>query len=165
MRLKPGRQDHLKAPIPPLSGEFAKSEKFYYLTTGGLALAITEDGHKELLGLWISENEGSKFWLGVLTDLQNRGVKDIFITCVDGLTGFPEAIAAAFPRSQVQLCIVHMVRNSLRYVSSNDVKAVAKDLKAIYNCGTLTELALDEFSKKWSDKYPSIRKILAKELG
>jgi len=125
-----------------------------------LALAITEDGHKDLLGLWISQNEGSKFWLSVLTDLQNRGVEDVFIACVDGLTGFPDAIATAFPRSQVQLCIVHMVRNSLRYVPSKDMKAVAKDLKSIYNCGTLAEaeVALDEFSKKWSDKYPNIEK-------
>lgn len=125
-----------------------------------LALAITEDGHKELLGLWISENEGSKFWLSILTDLQNRGVEDVFIACVDGLTGFPEAIATAFPRSQVQLCIVHMVRSSLRYVTSKDMKVVAKDLKAIYNCGTLAEAeqALDDFSKKWSEKYPNIEK-------
>ena len=123
-----------------------------------LALAITEEGYKELLGLWISENEGSKFWLSVLTELQNRGVKDVFIFCVDGLSGFPEAIEAAFPKAQTQLCIVHMVRNSLRYVTTKDMKAVAQDLKAIYSSTTLeaAERALSEFSKKWSVKYPRI---------
>jgi putative transposase len=125
-----------------------------------LAMGITSEGQKDLLGLWISENEGSKFWLGVLTDLQNRGVKDIFIFAVDGLTGFPEAIAAAFPKSKVQLCVVHMVRNSLRYVPSKDMKAVARDLKAIYNSATLdgAETAVDEFAKKWSSQYPHIEK-------
>lgn len=125
-----------------------------------LALGITEEGHKDLLGLWISENEGSKFWLSVLTDLQNRGVKDIFIACVDGLTGFPEAINAAFPRTKVQLCIVHMVRNSLRYVSAKDMKLVAKDLKQIYNSANLAEAekALDNFSAKWSSQYPNIER-------
>ncbi len=125
-----------------------------------LALGVTEDGHKDLLGLWLSENEGSKFWLSVLTDLQNRGVKDIIITSVDGLSGFPEAISTAFPKAKVQLCIVHMVRNSLRYVPAKDMKAVAKDLKSIYNSATLAaaEKALDDFSEKWSDKYPNIEK-------
>jgi transposase-like protein len=125
-----------------------------------LALGINEDGLKDLLGLWISENEGSKFWLSVLTDLQNRGVQDIFIACVDGLKGFPEAIEAAFPKTKVQLCIVHMVRNSLRYVPSKDMKAVAKDLKEIYNSPNLdaAQAALDAFAKKWSSKYPSIEK-------
>lgn len=130
-----------------------------------LALGITKDGRKDLLGLWISKNEGSKFWLSILTELQNRGVKDIFIFAVDGLSGFPEAIAAAFPKAKVQLCIVHMVRNSLRYVSSNDMKEVAKDLKAIYNSATLSEAekALDEFAKKWSAKYPHIEKSWRKK--
>lgn len=125
-----------------------------------LALGINCDGQKDLLGLWISENEGAKFWLSVLTDLQNRGVKDIFIACVDGLTGFPDAISAAFPKAKVQLCIVHMVRNSLRYVPSKDMKAVAKDLKAIYGSATLTEAekALEDFAEKWSAKYPNIEK-------
>jgi transposase-like protein len=125
-----------------------------------LALGVTEEGHKDLLGLWISENEGSKFWLSVLTDLQNRGVNDIFICCVDGLTGFPDAIAAAFPRAKVQLCIVHMVRNSLRYVPAKDMKAVAKSLKAIYSSPTLmdAEKALEEFCETWSSKYPTIEK-------
>jgi transposase-like protein len=125
-----------------------------------LALGINKEGHKDLLGLWISENEGSKFWLSVLTDLQTRGVKDIFIACVDGLTGFPEAIGASFPKAKVQLCIVHMVRNSLRYVPSKDMKEVAKDLKNIYKSRSETEAsaALDIFSTKWSSKYPNIEK-------
>lgn len=125
-----------------------------------LALGVTCDGHKDLLGLWISEKEGAKFWLGVLTDLQQRGVKDIFIACVDGLTGFPDAIEAAFPKSKIQLCIVHMVRNSLRYVPAKDMKAVAKDLKTIYGSATLAEAekALDDFSEKWSEKYPQIER-------
>lgn len=97
-----------------------------------LALGVSLEGKKELLGLWLSENEGAKFWLSVLTELKNRGVKDVFIACVDGLTGFPEAVAAAFPRTQVQLCIVHMVRNSLRFVSWKDRKTVAAGLRKIY---------------------------------
>jgi len=94
-----------------------------------LALGINMEGHKELLGMWLSENEGAKFWLNVLTELQNRGVNDILIACVDGLKGFPDAIQTVFPQAQVQLCIVHMVRNSLRYVSWKDYKAVTTDLK------------------------------------
>jgi len=125
-----------------------------------LALGITEDGHKDLLGLWIAENEGAKFWLSILTDLQTRGVQDIFIACVDGLTGFPEAIEASFPKTKVQLCIVHMVRNSLRYVPAKDMKAVAKDLKAIYRSRNATDAAaaLDAFAATWSEKYPTIEK-------
>lgn len=123
-----------------------------------LALAINLSGQKELLGLWIAENEGSKFWLSVLTELNQRGVKDIFIACVDGLTGFPEAINAVFPKTKIQLCIVHLVRNSLRYVPHKDMKAVASDLKAIYRAATLeaAEAALLEFGKKWDKKYPAI---------
>lgn len=123
-----------------------------------LALAVNVAGQKELLGLWIAENEGSKFWLSVLTELNQRGVKDIFIACVDGLTGFPEAINAIFPKTKVQLCIVHLVRNSLRYVPHKDMKAVALDLKAIYRATTLeaAEAALLEFGEKWDKKYPAI---------
>lgn len=123
-----------------------------------LALAISLEGQKELLGLWIAENEGSKFWLSVLTELNQRGVKDIFIACVDGLTGFPEAINAVFPKTKVQLCIVHLVRNSLRYVPHKDMKAVALDLKSIYRATTLesAEAALLEFGEKWDKKYPAI---------
>ena len=102
-----------------------------------LALGITMDGEKELLGLWLSESEGAKFWLSVFTELQNRGVQDCFIACVDGLKGLPEAIEAVFPKTQVQLCIVHKVRNSLRYVPWKERRAVAADLRAIYGAATL----------------------------
>jgi putative transposase len=123
-----------------------------------LALGVNCEGHKELLGLWISENEGSKFWLSVLTELNQRGIKDILIACVDGLTGFPEAINAVFPKTRIQLCIVHLVRNSLRYVSYKDMKAVAADLKAIYQSvnAEQAENALLAFGEKWDSKYPSI---------
>lgn len=123
-----------------------------------VALGVNCEGRKELMGLWISENEGSKFWLSVLTELNNRGVKDIFIACVDGLTGFPEAINTVFPKTKIQLCIVHMVRNSLRYVPHKDMKSVAGDLKAIYRAVTLdqAEDALLLFGEKWDSKYPAI---------
>ncbi len=101
-----------------------------------LALGINIDGHKELLGIWISENEGAKFWLGVLTELSQRGFEDILIACVDGLKGFPDAINTAYPQTHIQLCIVHMVRNSLKYVSWKDYKAVTADLKLIYRSST-----------------------------
>ncbi len=109
-----------------------------------LALGVNMEGHKELLGLWLSENEGAKFWLNVLTELQNRGVKDILIACVDGLKGFPDAINTAFPETQIQLCIVHMVRNSMKYVPWKDYKAVTADLKKIYKPVTEDE-ALQRF--------------------
>jgi putative transposase len=123
-----------------------------------VALGVNCEGRKELMGLWISENEGSKFWLSVLTELNNRGVKDIFIACVDGLTGFPEAINTVFPKTKIQLCIVHLVRNSLRYVPHKDMKAVAGDLKSIYRAVTLdqAEEALLLFGEKWDSKYPAI---------
>ena len=125
-----------------------------------LALGVNLEGHKELLGLWLSENEGAKFWLSVLTELQNRGVKDILIACVDGLKGFPDAIAGAFPETQIQLCIVHMVRNSIKFVPWKDYKAVTADLKQIYQSVTEDEalLALDHFAERWDDKYPQISK-------
>jgi putative transposase len=125
-----------------------------------LALGVNLSGRKELLGLWIAENESSKFWLSVLTELQNRGVKDIFIACVDGLTGFPAAIEAVFPRTRVQLCIVHLVRNSLSYVSYKDRQAVAADLKKVYGAATeaAAEQALVEFSERWDQQYPTISK-------
>lgn len=104
-----------------------------------MALGINLEGQKELLGMWISENEGSKFWLDVLTQLQNRGVHDILIACVDGLTGFPQAITTVFPKTQVQLCMVHMVRNSLRYVAAKHMKEVAHDLKMIYHSVTASK--------------------------
>jgi putative transposase len=123
-----------------------------------LALGINMEGHKELLGMWLSENEGAKFWLGILTELQNRGVKDILIACVDGLKGFPDAIQAVFPQTQIQLCIVHMVRNSVKYVPWKDYKPVTADLKRIYQSVTEEEalLALDQFADRWDDKYPQI---------
>lgn len=123
-----------------------------------LALGVNMDGHKELLGLWMSENEGAKFWLGVLTELQNRGIKDVLIACVDGLKGFPDAINTVFPQTQIQLCIVHMVRNSIKYVPWKDYKAVTADLKQIYQSATEEEalLALERFAERWDDKYPQI---------
>jgi len=123
-----------------------------------VALGVNMDGKKELLGLWMSDNEGSKFWLSVLTELQNRGLQDIFIACVDGLTGFPDAIGVAYPQTKVQLCIVHMVRNSLRYVADKDMKSVATDLKTIYHAPSADAalIALDAFAAKWDDKYSRI---------
>jgi putative transposase len=123
-----------------------------------LALGVNLQGQKELLGMWMTQNESSKFWLSVLTELQNRGLKDIFIACCDGLTGFPDAIEAVFPKTQVQLCIVHRVRNSLSYVSYKDRKAVAADLKLIYTSATETEAEqqLVAFAEKWDKQYPTI---------
>lgn len=123
-----------------------------------LALGVNMEGHKELLGMWLSENEGAKFWLSVLTELQNRGVKDILIACVDGLKGFPDAINNVYPDTQIQLCIVHMVRNSVKYVPWKDYKPVTADLKQIYQAVTEDEalLALDNFSARWDAQYPQI---------
>ncbi len=125
-----------------------------------VAIGVNLDGHKELLGLWLSENEGAKFWLSVLTDMKNRGLADIFVACVDGLTGFPDAIRTVYEKAKVQLCIVHLVRAALRYVSDTDSKAVARDLKKIYNAATLpeAETALEEFTSTWDKKYPTIAK-------
>ncbi len=123
-----------------------------------LALGINTDGEKELLGLWMAQTEGAKFWLSVMNELKNRGVQDIFIACVDGLKGFPEAIEAVFPKTQVQLCIVHQIRHSLRYVNWKQRKAIAADLKRIYGAATLAEaeLALTEFAGKWDEQHPTI---------
>jgi len=123
-----------------------------------LAIGITMTGQKDVLGLWIAQTEGAKFWLQVVTELKNRGVQDIFIACVDGLKGFPEAIEAIYPYTSVQLCIVHMVRYSLNYVSWKFRKDVATDLKAIYASGTVeqAEQQLREFELKWDKDYPSI---------
>jgi len=125
-----------------------------------VALGVNLDGHKELLGLWLADTEGAKFWLSVLTELRNRGVEDILIACVDGLKGFPEAIASEYPQTQVQLCIVHMVRNSLRFVPWKDYKAVTADLKTIYQAKTEDQALqqLDTFEKVWGEKYPQIIK-------
>ena len=123
-----------------------------------LALGINMEGHKELLGLWLAETEGAKFWLSVLTELKNRGLEDILIACVDGLKGFPDAIAVEYPQTKVQLCIVHMVRNSLRYVSWKDYKAVTAELKQIYQSATEREAqqALAAFGERWDSQYPQI---------
>jgi len=125
-----------------------------------VALGVNLQGNKELLGLWLSETEGAKFWLSCLTDLKNRGLHDIFITCVDGLTGFPEAIRAAYPQAKVQLCVVHLVRAALRYVTTEDGRAVVADLKKIYQAATVTEAeqALESFAQAWDAKYPTIAK-------
>jgi len=123
-----------------------------------LALAIGLDGQKDVLGLWIELNEGSKFWMGILNELKNRGVKDILIAAVDGLTGFPDAINTVFPKTEVQLCMVHMVRSSLKYVPYKDRKAVTVDLKEIYLASSedAALAALDIFSEKWDKKYSMI---------
>jgi len=125
-----------------------------------LAIGMTMDGLKEVLGLWIAQTEGAKFWLQVVTELKNRGVKDILIACVDGLKGFPEAIESVFPQTVVQLCIVHLVRHSLNYVNWKERKEVAHDLKTIYTSATDVEAQqrLGEFSRKWDAKYPMIAK-------
>jgi len=125
-----------------------------------LALGVNLEGHKELLGIWIAETEGASFWLQVLTELKNRGVQELLIACVDGLSGFPDAIATAYPDAKVQLCIVHMVRNAMKYVPWKDYKAVAADLKLIYKSTTEQEasLELDRFAEKWDHKYPQISK-------
>jgi transposase-like protein len=126
-----------------------------------IALGINLDGEKEVLGLWIQENEGAKFWMSVLTELQTRGVQDIFIACVDGLTGFPDAINAVFPQTKVQLCIVHMVRNSLRFVSWKERKEVAADLRKIYRSISVEEAEqeLSTFAEKWDEKFPTISQM------
>ncbi|QUN06910.1 IS256 family transposase [Shewanella yunxiaonensis] len=125
-----------------------------------LALGVNTDGEKELLGLWIAQTEGAKFWLSVMNELKNRGVEDIFIACVDGLKGFPDAIEAVYPKTQVQLCIVHQIRNSLRFVSWKERKAVAADLKTVYGAATLqqAEQALAQFAEMWDNQHPSISK-------
>ena len=123
-----------------------------------LALAINVEGKKELLGLWMAENEGAKFWLSVLTELKNRGVEDILIACIDGLKGFPDAINAVYPDTKIQLCIIHMVRSSLTFVSWKDYKELTKDLKMIYQASTEEQAlqALAHFEEIWDDKYPYI---------
>ena len=123
-----------------------------------MALGVNFEGKKEVLGLWIAENEGAKFWMGVLNELKNRGVGDILIACMDGLTGFPEAVRAVYPDTRVQLCIVHMVRNSTKFVSYKDIKKVCADLKTIYSAPTEESgrAALEEFRKTWDGKYPMI---------
>jgi putative transposase len=126
-----------------------------------VALGVDLEGRKEVLGLWTSGSEGAKFWLGVLTELKNRGVRDVLIACVDGLKGFPQAIESVFPETRIQLCIVHLVRASLNYVNWKERKRVAADLKAIYRASTANqaELELTEFMARWGSKYQAIGKL------
>ncbi len=123
-----------------------------------LALGVNMEGQKEVLGIWVAQNEGAKFWMAVITELKNRGLQDILIACVDGLKGFPEAIESVFPQTKIQLCIIHMLRHSLKYVSWKDRKNVAADLKPVYTAVNETEAqwALEKFAEKWDDKYPTI---------
>lgn len=123
-------------------------------------MGITTEGKKEVLGLWMTLNEGAKFWLSVVSELKTRGVQDILIASIDGLKGFPEAINSVFPKTQVQLCIVHMIRNSLKFVSYKDYKAVVADLKKIYMAINEEEAQkqLELFDEKWAKKYPCIAK-------
>jgi putative transposase len=125
-----------------------------------VALGVNLEGKKELLGLWLAETEGAKFWLSCLTDLKNRGLNDIFVACIDGLSGFPDAIRAVYPQASVQLCLVHLVRAALRYVSTADSKPVIADLKKIYQAATVLEAeqALESFAQAWDPKYPTIAK-------
>lgn len=125
-----------------------------------LAIGIDMNGRKDVLGIWIEKNEGAKFWLSVFTELKNRGVQDVLIACVDGLKGLPEAIEAVFPLAEIQLCIVHMVRNSTKFVSYKDYKKITTDLKSIYRAATVeqAEEALKDFEEAWDDRYPMISK-------
>jgi putative transposase len=126
-----------------------------------VAIGVDLEGRKDVLGLWTSNNEGAKFWLGVLTELKNRGVKDVLIACIDGLKGFPQAVETVFPEARVQLCIVHLVRASLNYVSWKERKQVAGDLKGIYRAATEREAEqeLTEFIARWGDRYQAIGKL------
>ena len=147
-------------PIVYMDALFAKSREQGHVQNRAvyLAIGVNMEGKKEALGLWIEETEGAKFWLEVATELKNRGVQDIFIACMDGLKGFPEAMEAVFPRTEIQLCIVHMIRGSLRFVPHKEKKKVANDLKNIYKSATLeeAEMNLDEFCKKGDSVYPLI---------
>lgn len=125
-----------------------------------LALGINLKGEKEFLGFWVAQNEGAKFWLSVLSEIKNRGVQDILIACVDGLKGFPDAIENEFPKTQVQVCVVHQIRNSLNLVTWSDRKEVAQDLKNVYTAATvdIARSHLDDFAQKWDSNYPMISK-------
>lgn len=146
---------YLDALVIKVKEENQIKNKALYLIVG-----ITIEGKKEVLGLWMTQNEGAKFWLSVVSELKNRGVQDILIASIDGLKGFPEAINSVFPKTQIQLCIIHMIRNSLKFVSYKDYKAVVADLKKIYTAINEKEARyqLDLFNEKWSKKYPSIAK-------
>jgi len=142
--------------VVPVRGEGGRVSQH----TMHVALGVNLQGRKELLGLWLNQSEGAKFWLSCLTDLKNRGLADVFVACVDGLTGFPEAIRAAYPEAKVQLCVVHLVRAALKYVTDEDSRSVASDLKAVYQAASAAaaEAALDKFAAKWDRKYPTISK-------
>ena len=121
-------------------------------------LGINKEGRKDLLGIYVSENEGANFWLSVLTDLNNRGMKDVLIACIDNLSGFEQAIASIFPGTEVQSCVVHQIRNSLKYIASKDHKVFMAELKPVYQAATkeLAELNLEKLSEKWGKKYPVV---------
>jgi putative transposase len=144
--------DALRVKIRDADSRMVKNKAVY------VALGVNRDGVREVLGLWIADNEGAKFWLSVMTELKNRGVQDILIAVVDGLKGFPDAITAAFPETAVQTCIVHLVRHSLNFCAWKDRKAVAADLRRIYSAPTADQagLELDAFEEKWASKYASI---------
>ena len=144
--------DALRVKIRDADSRMVKNKAIY------IALGVSRDGVREVLGLWIADNEGAKFWLSVMNELKNRGVRDILIAVVDGLKGFPEAITAAFAQTTVQTCIVHLVRHSLNFCSWKDRKAVAADLRRIYSAATADQAAdeLDAFEEKWAGKYASI---------
>ena len=144
--------DALRVKIRDKDSRIVKNKAVY------LALGVTGDGQREVLGLWIAENEGAKFWLSVMTELRNRGVQDILIAVVDGLKGFPDAINSAFPETIVQTCIVHLVRHSLNFCSWKDRKAVAARLREVYSAETAEAArdALEEFDEEWGGQYPSI---------
>ena len=158
-----GRPLNEKYPIVYLDALYVKMRDGAHVQNRAvhLAIGVTMEGTKEVLGMWVTGNEGAKFWLQVLTDLQNRGVKDIFIACVDGLKGFPDAIETVFPNTQVQLCIVHLVRASLNYVSWKQRRAVAADLRRIYTSATVAEAeaALEAFASVWDATHPTIAQI------
>ena len=132
-----------------------------------LAIGVTIEGEREVLGIWWQETEGAKFWLAVLNDLHQRGVADVLVACVDGLTGFPEAIEAVFPEAWVQTCIVHQIRNSMRFVAYKDRKAVARDLKPVYRAvnADAAAQALQAFDETWGERYPMIAAVLASQAG
>ncbi|MBC7284033.1 IS256 family transposase [Hoeflea sp.] len=144
--------DALRVKIRDADSRMVKNKAVY------VALGVTRDGVREVLGLWIAENEGAKFWLSVMNELKNRGVQDMLIAVVDGLKGFPEAITSSFPQATVQTCIVHLVRHSLNFCSWKDRKIVAVDLRRIYGAATADQAAaeLDAFEEKWAGKYASI---------
>ena len=125
-----------------------------------IALGLDLDGRRDVLGMYVGENESAKFWLSILNGLKNRGVKDILIACIDGLTGFPQAISAIFPQTEIQRCIIHLIRNSTKFVSYKDLKALMADLKRVYTATTeeIALLELEAFAEKWDAKYPNISK-------